>query len=115
MEWMGWTDIGLRAPPHGRYRAFLLGKEPPESYLRGIPPGKPDGYYARLPDLSLDLLASAEAMLGHDDLKQYIGHLTQGLSHRHDPMGFYVRMLRATKEQRLQALLRTVGRWVDGA
>ncbi len=68
-----------------------------------------------LPDLSLDLMASAEATLTGAEGEQYVHHLFKVIS-LPEPLGYlaraYFTLLTASKEQRLEAYLRTKGLYV---
>ncbi len=76
----------------------------------------PDGEKQRdMPDLTLDLMASAEAKLTTtEDIELWVGYLSMGVARatRPNPWGTHD-LIRATKEQRLEAYLKTVGKWVD--
>jgi hypothetical protein len=101
MELMGWRDIKLHTPE------IRHGDPVTQPYLCGIPPGRPDGYYARLPDLTLDLLHQAEMMLSDDQYLRFALGLGPLTSQR------YRNYISATVPQRMEAILRAVRRWIE--
>ncbi len=101
---MGWT----RAPIH---RGDDMFKRPGDGWEAML-------WHARdLPDLTLDLMAQVEETLDATQQAAYYSELYHALHRGHMSLRHqqWLPVIRATKEQRLEAYLKTKGLWREGA
>lgn len=100
LEWMGWTK-------------FDECSDQGMSYWRAIDPKT--GRRHSIPPLTLDLMHEAELRLFADQWEKYGVELERLVVHKDETDWAVIkfRIANATKEQRLEALLKTIGKWRD--
>lgn len=110
LEWMGWRFVPIQL-------AHQIDKWPTNCSWRN-PKGEP-ATHDDAPPLTLDLMHEAENKLTNEQRRFYIHMLIAVHPLHYDPFQSddgYMRVFHlanATKEQRLEALLKTIGKWVE--
>lgn len=108
LEFLGWTNIEQYTEPpevHMDHEMFQ-----PKPFWRGHAPGRE--IWQQIPPFTLDLMHEAEEKLPPNLRNDFMDRLDDVIELNPDALSEW-HLVHATKEQRLEALLRTLNKWVE--